>query len=360
MNKKPGLGTGGVARILDANLNRANEGLRVVEEYARFVLDARGLCARLKNSRHELYAAATGLQKALPGLLREFRDTPGDVGTEINLLSESRRHDPADVAIASCKRVQQALRVIEEYGKTIMPECGVKFQELRYEIYAIENLVGGDHARRSRLRQAMLYVLVTGSLASTDALGACREAVAGGADIIQMREKEMEDREFHELALRMREICLDAGVLFLVNDRPHIAHLVQADGIHSGQGDLPVHLSRRIVGHDRIIGRSTSAPEFADAAMRDGADYIGVGPVYPTNTKQHRAAVGLEYVRYAAGNVRLPFFCIGSINRETIGAVIDAGARAVAVCTAIIGARDIAAEAAWFKNRLKQAGSGNG
>ena len=348
--------TGEIARILDANLNRASEGLRVVEEYARFVLDARDLCAGLKHLRHALRAAADLLQAALPGRVCDFRDTPGDVGTTINTTTEAERGNPAQVALASCKRVQQALRVLEEYGKIALPECGVMFQNLRYDCYAVENQVASDQARSQKLRAARLYVLVTGSLASTAALTACHEAVAGGADIIQMREKQMEDMEFYELALRMREIAQKAGALFLVNDRPHIAHLVQADGIHSGQGDLPVNLVRRIIGHDRIIGRSTSAAEFAEAAMHDKADYIGVGPVYPTNTKQHRAAVGLEYVRYAAGNVSLPFFCIGSINRNTIAPVLEAGARAVAICTAIIGARDIAAEAAWFKARLEQAG----
>jgi thiamine-phosphate pyrophosphorylase len=132
------------------------------------------------------------------------------------------------------------------------------------------------------------------------------------------------------------------------------ALLSGADGIHTGQGDLPVHLARRLLGPDRIIGRSTHAPEDLEGAFRAGADYAGVGPVYETKTKEHRSAVGLEYVRHAAAQARIPYFCIGSVNRETLDEVLASGARAVAVCTAIIGAKDIAAEAAWFRARIGQ------
>ena len=259
---------------------------------------------------------------------------------------------------ASLKRLEEALRVLEEYGKTISPEAAGIFETMRYNVYNIEKILLGDTQLQDRLKDAALYVLITGSLSSTDALTACREAVDGGADIIQMREKGMEDGEFYELALKMREMCAGRA-LFLLNDRPHIASLVGADGIHTGQGDLQVNLCKKLMGADKIVGKSTSAPEFAEAAYDDGADYIGVGPVYPTNTKQHRAAVGLEYVKWAAEHSHLPYFCIGSINRDTLGGVLDAGARAVAVCTAIINSRDIAAEAAWFKNEILQARGSN-
>jgi thiamine-phosphate pyrophosphorylase len=162
----------------------------------------------------------------------------------------------------------------------------------------------------------------------------------------------MEDGEFHRLAADIAEICRGGGAIFLVNDRPHIASLVDADGVHGGQGDLPVNLTRRIIGPDKIIGRSTSAPEFAEQARADGADYIGVGPVFETNTKKHRAAAGLDYAAWASKWGRLPYFAIGGVNRNTIDAVLNAGARAVAICTAITMAGDIAAETAFFKERL--------
>ncbi len=341
-------------RILDANLNRAREGLRVVEEYARFALDDAGLTARLKSLRHELRAAADTLHADFPhgSSPEQFRDLPGDVGATVTTNSERTRENPQAVARASLKRLQESLRALEEYGKTLSPAAAARFERLRYGAYAIETAVFADREPREKLRAARLYVLVTESLASTDAVTAAREAVAGGADIIQLREKEIEDGACYERALELGEICREGGALFLLNDRAGVAALAGADGIHTGWGDLPIHLARRLLGPDRIIGRSTNAPELAARALAEGADYLGVGPVFPTNTKKHRAAVGLEYVRYAVEKVNLPFFCIGSINRENLGAVLEAGARAVAICTAIIGAKDIAAETAWFKERL--------
>ncbi len=341
-----------IARILDVNANRAGEALRTMEEYARFILSSPALSARCKHARHKLAELVREVNAQLPsgsGTVAS-RDIAGDVGIAIKTDAEHSRTDAITVAAAASRRAAEALRVLSEYGKIASPALGAAFETLRYEIYAIEPALLADWHVKKQLAEARLYVLITSSLCSTDPLTACREAVAGGADMIQMREKDMEDGEFYTLAAAMAEICREKQALFLINDRPHIASLVDAAGIHGGQGDLPVHLARRILGQDKIIGRSTSGPEFAEKALQDGADYIGVGPVYETNTKVHRKAVGLEYVSWVAQWGKLPFFAIGSINRETINGVLEAGARAVAICTAITKAKDIAAETAYFKN----------
>lgn len=345
-----------IFRILDANRNRASEAARVVEEFFRFVRNDPARTREIKEIRHDLRALFEQFQSHLPtGCSWEtFRDTRGDVGTEITIESELHRRDPRDVALASLKRLEEALRVIEEYGKLLCKEVPQKVEAIRYRVYEIERRLTLETTRHSRLHDALLYVLVTEHLASADFLTTAREVVAGGADIVQMREKELEDGAFLDRAVQIGEICRAKGVIFLVNDRPHIALLADADGVHTGWGDLPIALARRVAGMDRIVGRSTAAPEWAERAIAEGADYIGIGPVYPTKTKEHREAVGLEYVRWAARNVTIPFFCIGSINRETLPKVLDAGARAVAICTAIIGARDIAAETAWFKAKLQE------
>ncbi|MCC8190302.1 MAG: thiamine phosphate synthase [Planctomycetes bacterium] len=344
-----------VPRIIDVNLNRAGEALRTIEEYARFALESPPLSRRLKELRHDLAAVARDWSAAMPAEDRPLahRDIVGDVGTDLKTTAETNRPDIQAVAAAAFRRGEESLRVLSEYGKIANPAVAAAFESLRYRLYALEPLVLAAADRRRRLAAARLYVLITGSLCSTEPLTAAREAVAGGADIIQMREKELEDGEFHRLAADMAAVCREGGALFIVNDRPHIAALVGADGIHGGQGDLPVHLTRRILGPDRIIGRSTSAPSLAEAALADGADYIGVGPVYATNTKQHRSAMGLEYVTWAAAWDGLPFFAIGSVNRDTIAGVLEAGARSVAICTAITMAPDIAAATAWFKQRLE-------
>lgn len=343
-----------IVRIVDANLNRAGEALRTLEEYARFICESPAWSERVKRLRHEVAELARSWTAVMPSgySLLASRDIAGDIGAELKTEAETSRLDPKSVAAAACKRAEEALRVLSEYAKIDHPDLAVAGERLRYQVYALEPLLLSSGDWRQRLARARLYVLVTTKLCSVPPLTACREAVAGGADMIQFREKEMEDGEFHRLAHEMSEICRSNGVLLIINDRPHIAQLVDAAGVHGGQGDLPVHLTRRFLGPDRIVGRSTSAPALAEKALADGADYIGVGPVYETNTKAHRQAVGLTYVKWAAEWGKLPFFAIGSVNRQTVDEVIGAGAKRLAICTAITQSADIAAETAFYKNLL--------
>ncbi len=343
-----------VARIVDVNLNRAGEALRTMEEYARFVAESPALSGRCKTLRHALARAAAAWSESRPPAGRPLfnRDIRGDVGAALKTQEEGSRPDALSVAAAASRRAAEALRALSEYAKIDSPGAAAEFEAIRYGVYAVEPLLLADRDLKKRLAEARLYVLVTTSLCSADARTAAREAVAGGADVVQLREKEMEDGEFHALAADLAAICREGGALFLINDRPHIASLVDAGGVHGGQGDLPVHLTRRILGPGKIIGRSTSGPEFAEKALADGADYIGVGPVFETNTKKHRRAAGLEYVRWISQWGRLPYFAIGGVNRNTIDAVLDAGARAVAICTGVTMAKDIAAETAFFKSKV--------
>lgn len=345
-----------VARIVDVNLNRSGEALRTMEEYARFVLESPSLSARCKALRHDLATAAMAWNAARAPADRpvSHRDINGDVGAKIKIPGEASRAGAESVAAAASRRAAEALRSLSEYAKIDNPGLAAAFEIIRYGVYAVEPLLLADATLKKRLAEARLYVLVTTSLCSADARTAAKEAVAGGADIIQLREKEMEDGEFYALAADVAEICREGGAIFLINDRPHIASLVDAGGVHGGQGDLPVHLTRRLIGPDKIIGRSTSGPDFAMRALAEGADYVGVGPVYETNTKKHRKAAGLEYVRWISQWEKLPYFAIGGVNRETVDAVLDAGARSVAICTGVTMAKDIAAEAAFFKDKLSR------
>jgi thiamine-phosphate pyrophosphorylase len=159
-------------------------------------------------------------------------------------------------------------------------------------------------------------------------------AIRGGVDIVQVREKELPDRELLRVLEGARETTRELGVPLVVNDRPDLAVLCGADFVHVGQGDLPVEAARRFgLG----VGFSTHARREIDSA---DADYIGVGPVYATPTKEGRAAVGLELVRYAAGRARAPWFAIGGIDASTVGDVVSAGARRIAVVRAIGEADD--------------------
>ena len=198
-------------------------------------------------------------------------------------------------------------------------------------------------ARRARLASARLY-LVSGATPRGGSLGEVIAAAAGGGvDVFQLREKELGDHALLALARGAGEACRAAGILFIVNDRPDIAAAVNADGVHLGQTDMPLHRARRVVGADRLVGLSTHTPAQVDAAK--GVDYIGVGPVNATPTKPGRAAVGLDLVRHAAAAATVPFFAIGGIDRTNVADVVAAGATRVAVVRAIAEADDPGAAA---------------
>src|SRR3954454_17836769 len=191
--------------------------------------------------------------------------------------------------------------------------------------------------RRARLRDARLYFVADRAGLERALDGALR----GGADLVQLRDKTAEDEELLRFAARVGERCAAHGALFILNDRPVLAARAGADGVHVGQDDTAVADARAIVGGDAIVGLSTHSIEQAEAGARSGADYIAVGPVHATPTKEGRTAVGLDPVRYAAEHVRgKPWFAIGGIDAETVGAVVGAGARRAVVVRAIANAAD--------------------
>jgi thiamine-phosphate pyrophosphorylase len=182
-------------------------------------------------------------------------------------------------------------------------------------------------------------------------------ACAGGADIIQFRDKEITGRQRYEMAAALRQICARHKVLFIVNDALEVALACGADGVHLGQDDLPLETARKLVRsmgrQDFLIGRSTHNLAQALEAERQGADYIAVGPIFATPTKPTYAPVGLEILRAVAGRVRVPQVAIGGIDASNIGEVLTAGATRVAVVRAVCGAPDIAQAARHLKALLQ-------
>ncbi|MCL2389153.1 MAG: thiamine phosphate synthase [Elusimicrobia bacterium] len=163
-----------------------------------------------------------------------------------------------------------------------------------------------------------------------------------GIKIIQYRQKEATASQKLKECEAIRKLTQSYKACFIVNDNADIALLVDADGVHVGQDDLPISAVRRIIGTDKIVGVSTHAPKQALKAVSDGADYIGVGPVYKTFTKKDVcSAVGLEYVQWAAQNIKIPFVAIGGIKEHNIVQVKTAGAKCFALVTEIVGAQNI-------------------
>ncbi len=208
--------------------------------------------------------------------------------------------------------------------------------------------------RRSRLAAAHLY-LVCGSFPDGSELpDLLRGAVAGGVDIVQLRDKHLSDEALAAVANAARALCERLGALLIVNDRPLVARKCGADGVHVGQDDMAVAEVREIVGPDMLIGLSTHAPEEIDAVDPGVVDYIGVGPIHETPTKPGRPAVGLELIRYAAAHSPVPFFAIGGLHDENLDEALEAGAERVCVLRAIADAEDPEAAAASIRERLDE------
>ncbi len=345
---------GGVdlGRILDASANRAREGLRVAEDYVRFVLDDPGLTKRFKEVRHRLSEAERGLDVHV---LIGSRDTREDVGTHIMTPSEQLRENPRAVLAANFKRIGEALRSLEEYTKLVDIWLAGRFEVLRYDIYTLEKLTMTAVSAHRGLSKAKLMVLVGGLPTIGDLTWIVGEALAAGADVIQYREKDLPDRELLRRAREVRILTAQARVPLIMNDRVDLARLASCDGVHVGQEDLTLRDARRIMGPTSLIGVSTHNPTQLDAAILAGAGYLGVGPVFPSATKEFSEPelAGLGYVRLAAESTSLPWFAIGGITEENLDRVMEAGAVRVAVSGAVVRASSPRRAVARLKARLE-------
>jgi thiamine-phosphate pyrophosphorylase len=339
-----------IYRILDANFNRAREALRVAEDCGRFVLNDPAITQMAKNLRSDLQQILTSLPAAE---MLVSRDTPGDIGTEITSPTESQRSGLTEVATAACKRLTEALRTIEEYGKFVSPREVLKIERMRYNAYTLEQRLMGKLMSNSGFAETKLYVLISSRLCKGSIRETARAAIAGGADVIQLREKEACDAEFLAMAAELRELTDETGKCFIINDRPDIAAIVAADGVHIGQGDLPVAEVRRLLRPGAIVGKSTHNIEQARGAINEGVDYISVGPMYPTSTKDAGPVAGTELLHKASMEFPLPIVPVGGINEKNLPKLVDAGAKRVAVCSAVCAAKDPQAAAEKIRAALK-------
>jgi thiamine-phosphate pyrophosphorylase len=325
-----------VLRILDANLNRAREALRVVEDYARFHLDDGALCGELKQLRHDLAAAVA----VWAGEAILHRDTPGDVGTSTKTTSEAAREDLTAVVTAAGKRLGEALRTVEEFLKIESPADAAKVELIRYHFYDVEMRVARTLRPAGRFAGLRLYVLITEAACKRPWLEVAEAAITGGADCVQLREKTLEGAELLRRAREFVSLCRRHNVLCIINDRPDVAVLAGADGVHVGQGDLPAVDARKIVGTDRIVGVSTHNIEQARQAVLAGADYVGVGPIFRSPTKPRDFIAGLDLARQAAREIRIPAVAIAGITEQNIKEVMATGVQAVAVTGAVAESDD--------------------
>lgn len=325
-------------RLIDANLNRMSEGLRTLEDVARFLLNDATLSAKLKSLRHGLAVEDASLKKNL----LSARDSADDVGAFAEADSEAQRQDLPNIVTANARRVEESLRVLEEFAK--LPEImleSARFKQARFALYEIERELTAKILRRQK-RIAGLYVIIdTEALRGRDEVEVAQQAISGGAKAIQLRDKNRNKREILSKARELKALCVQSDVLFIVNDYLDIAIASDADGLHLGQEDLPVSTARQLLPIDRIIGCSTKTIAAALQAQTDGADYVAVGSMYPTASKTDTHVVGLETLRQIREAISIPIVAIGGIDAKNAGEVMAAGADSVAVISAVLGAEDV-------------------
>ena len=346
MSADHGNGTNSVLRIVDANANRATEGLRVVEEYVRFVLDDGHLTNLCKQLRHDL----ADVLKPLPtSALCAARDTTADIGTSITAEDEYRRADLRDVAMASQKRVEQSLRCIEEYAKALDSETldsetldanasgiAAAVEQLRYRAYTLGKAIATTESSLERLSDARLYVLIDGGSSAAEFERVARSLVEAGVHILQLRDKHLTDRELVERARQLRQITRDTSTLCIINDRPDIAALSDADGVHVGQDEVSIKDARTVTGPGKLIGVSTHCIEQARQAVLGGADYLGCGPTFPSTTKAFENFPGPAFLAEVADEIGLPAFAIGGINQSRVAEVVSTGFSRIAVSGCVV------------------------
>ena len=326
-------------RIIDANCNRIGEGLRFLEDVARFLLNDAALSHQLKAMRHNLVKS---LSQFGPALMSERNaETDVGIGTEI-----SHQQDLLSLVTANARRVEEALRVVEELSK--LPDLSSAlhskdFETARFNLYTLQRELLSRLMRRQKIKQLTgLYVVIDAqTLGLKGEVDAARKAINGGARIIQLRDKQHSKGELLAIAKQLRDLCRKFNVLFIVNDYLDIVLASEADGIHIGQDDLPLSVIRKELPVDKVIGLSTPTLALAREAESEGADYIAVGSIFPSPTKPEVTVVGLERLRQIRKAVSIPIVAIGGINRQNIGEVMAAGADSAAVISAILNQKNM-------------------
>jgi len=341
----------GVLRIIDANANRAAEALRTIEEYARFVVSDANMSQAIKSLRHRL----ASILQLVPLRDRSVaRESQFDVGRNLTTTEETDRANVLSVVAAAFGRLKQALRCLEEYSKTMFSDAAELFEQLRYDAYQLEKMISNASSTDERLVRANVYAIVDGRGGRDEFSRRINGLCAAGVDVIQLRDKNLNDKMLLERAMLLRRIidAAECTPLMIMNDRPDLAVLSRADGVHVGQAELSVEQTRRIVGVDSLIGVSTHSLDQVKQAIIDGANYIGCGPVFTSETKEFDKFPGVDFLRQVVDATTVPAFAIGGISLDNIDEISAVGFIRVAVSACLTSTIDVTALVAELKMAL--------
>lgn len=306
-------------RIIDVNANRAREATRVIEDYARFVMEDADLSAKARSIRHRL----VNILKPCSRQMLASRDIEADIGRE---TATSAKTTP-EIVISNLRRLSESLRSISEYSKTIIKDNLCKsvssvvrdIERLRFEAYQLEQEFFFILYPRQAFAQVRLYVLVSDVKEKF-----ISDLIKGGASAIQLRAEHLDDKELLRQAIKLRKITRMHKVLLIINNRIDIALLSNADGVHLGETDLSVRDARKILGPDKIVGATSHSIKEAIQAQKDGADYISVGPMFASPTKPHLKPVGFSYLKEVAKKIYIPYVAIGGITAGNLPVLLKA------------------------------------
>jgi len=326
-------------------VNRAVEGLRVVEELVRFILENKKLTDQIKALRAQIRRGRTGLK---------VRSSETDVGRKLYHTTEAARETLLDIFTANIKRAQEALRVLEEYSKLVSPRYGAVYKAIRFKLYDLEKKIYYPLLRQTKLDFDLYFITDP----MRNHLDVARQAIQGGIKIIQLRDKMADQKDLLCWAKQIRKMTARAGLTFIINDYVDIAQKVGADGVHVGQDEkMSVREIRRKLGEDKIVGVSVQNLKQAREAEKAGADYVGMGPVFSTPIKPDVKPLGLNLLRKMVQEVKIPVVAIGGIDQTNIDRILSTGCRRVAVIRALLVARDMDRAVCRLRKRIFQ-GSG--
>ncbi|MBN1786788.1 MAG: thiamine phosphate synthase [Sedimentisphaerales bacterium] len=342
-----------VFRIIDANFNRAREGLRIAEEFCRFGLNNEALSSRCKEIRHKLSKTVNQLGSEQ---LITSRDTENDIGCGIEVAGQMRRDSFEDCVTAGFARSSEALRVLAEAGATIEAKIAESFEKMRYDCYVLEKDIAMSGFTALKFAKVRLYGIITAE-GCPDVSALIKACAKGGVDCLQLRAKKMTDAKFFSLAQEFVDLCKHHNVISIINDRVDIAVAAEADGIHLGQEDIPLEKTGKCQIKPLITGVSTHSMAELKKAVEKGPCYVGLGSVFATNTKEGVGVCGVEYICKAIEFLKdkpVEAVAIGGINEENIDEVLKAGAKKVAVSSCICKAKDPAEVCKKLKDKILQ------
>ena len=334
-----------IAQIIDANLDRAREGLRVLEDWARFALGRKDLVKTVKNYRQIL-------GKHHLKVYKESRNFVADKCTGLGHPEQFKRNNASSIISSNSARVQEALRVIEEFSRDHNQNLCKISSEIRYEIYNLEIELLETQSNYSLLKILNENDLYFITIDTENLLEKIKNILEGGVKIIQLRCKQGKDSDNLKFAIKVRELCNNFGALFLINDRVDIALASKADGVHLGQDDMDIKSARFILGPSKIIGISASNESDIKKAIQDGCDYLGIGPVFTTTTKKGKIPLGIDTLKSLTKDITIPWFAIGGIKQENISQLKENNIFKVAIITDLINSKKPKEKAIMIINSL--------